>query len=51
MAWNKSSMAAALITFLNTFVVPRNLGVITGEQGTFRLFANLARVPDVAFTN
>jgi len=51
MGYNKSALAAYLITQLNLFILPRNLGVVTGEQGTVRLFAGLVRIPDVAFTS
>jgi Uma2 family endonuclease len=33
------------------FVIPRNLGIITGADGTVRLFAGLVRIPDVAYTS
>lgn len=51
MAWNESSLAGIVQTLLNNFILPRNLGVVTGEQGTFRLFPGLVRIPDVAFTS
>jgi Uma2 family endonuclease len=46
----ESMLAAALIELLNAFVRPRNLGLVTGEAGTVRLFPGLVRIPDVAFT-
>jgi Uma2 family endonuclease len=38
-------------TFLNNFVRPRKLGIVTGEAGTVRLFPGLVRIPDVAFAS
>jgi Uma2 family endonuclease len=35
--------------FLNTFVIPRNLGYVTGADGGFKLGAKRARQPDVGF--
>lgn len=47
-------MEAALTIFLgellNAFVRPRNLGVVTGPDGTVELMAGLVRIPDVAYT-
>jgi Uma2 family endonuclease len=34
---------------LSAFVVPRNLGSVSGADGTLRLFPGLVRIPDVAF--
>jgi Uma2 family endonuclease len=51
MAWNESSLAALLAGLLNAFVNPRNLGIVTGPDGTVELMADLVRIPDVAFTN
>jgi hypothetical protein len=50
MGWNESRLAVALISVLQPFVVARNLGVVSGEQGPFLLFTGLVRMPDVAFT-
>jgi Uma2 family endonuclease len=46
----QSGLAAFLIGLLNSFVLPRNLGIVTGEAGTMELTAGLVRIPDVAFT-
>jgi Uma2 family endonuclease len=35
--------------FLNTFVIPRNLGYVTGADGGFKLGKGRARQPDTAF--
>ena len=51
MAYRESVLAAYLIELLNAFVRLRNLGLVTGEQGTVRLFAGLVRIPDVAFSS
>lgn len=45
----ESLLAGALIEFLRRFVMPRNLGLVSGEGGMMRLFAGLVRIPDVAF--
>jgi Uma2 family endonuclease len=44
-------IAGALIAFLRAFVIPRNLGIVTGESGMMKLFAGLVRIPDVAFAS
>lgn len=41
--------AARIIYFFNAFVIPRNLGYVTGADGGFTLDARNARQPDVAF--
>lgn len=45
----ESFLAAALIGILRAFVIPRNLGLVSGPDGTMRLFPGLVRMPDVAF--
>jgi Uma2 family endonuclease len=49
--YNESSLAVFLAGLLNAFVIPRNLGLVTGPDGTVELMANLVRIPDVAFTS
>jgi Uma2 family endonuclease len=49
--YRESLLACWLITLLNQFVRPRNLGLVTGEQGTIQLMPDLVRIPDVAFTS
>ena len=44
-------LALLIGTFLNNFVLPRNLGIVTGEAGMVRLFPGLVRGPDVAFVS
>jgi Uma2 family endonuclease len=49
MGLKESTLAGFLLTLLNTFIIPRNLGLVTGEGGTMELAADLVRIPDVAF--
>ena len=51
MGYNESSLAVLLAGLLNTFVIPRNLGLVTGADGTMEIMASLVRIPDVAFTS
>jgi Uma2 family endonuclease len=51
MGYEESELAGLLITFLNNFVRPRKLGIVTGPEGTLRLFSGLVRIPDVAFAS
>jgi Uma2 family endonuclease len=51
MGYRESALAGFLLGVLNAFVIPRNLGIVTGPDGTVRLFAGLVRIPDVAFTS
>ncbi|MBV9123438.1 MAG: Uma2 family endonuclease [Planctomycetes bacterium] len=49
--YNESCLAVFLAGLLNAFVIPRNLGIVTGPDGTVELMADLVRIPDVAFTS
>jgi Uma2 family endonuclease len=49
MGFRESLLAGALIEILRGFVLPRNLGLVSGEAGMMRLFPGLVRIPDVAF--
>jgi Uma2 family endonuclease len=51
MGYAESELARLIGTFLNNFVRPRKLGIVTGEAGTVRLFPGLVRIPDVAFAS
>jgi Uma2 family endonuclease len=51
MGFSESYLAGLIITLLNQFVLPRDLGIVTGEGGMMRLFAGLVRIPDVAFVS
>jgi Uma2 family endonuclease len=45
----ESALAGLLIEVLRAFVVPRNIGIVTGADGTVELLSGLVRIPDVAF--
>jgi Uma2 family endonuclease len=49
MGLEESLLAGWLIVLLSPFVHSRNLGIVTGEQGTMRILPHLVRIPDVAF--
>lgn len=51
MGYEESEIALTLGTFLNNYVRPRKLGIVTGPDGTIRLFPGLVRIPDVAFAS
>ncbi len=51
MGYRESALAGILLGILNAFVVPGNLGIVTGADGIVRLFVGLVRIPDVAFTS
>jgi Uma2 family endonuclease len=51
MGYEESQIAGLLLTLLNNFVRPRKLGIVTGPDGTIRLFPGLVRIPDVAFAS
>ena len=45
----ESEIAGLILTLLNVYIVPRHLGIVTGEAGTMRLAPGLVRIPDVGF--
>jgi Uma2 family endonuclease len=49
MGVKESLLALALARFLHDFIRPRNLGILSGPDGTLRLWEGLVRLPDVAF--
>ncbi|MDB5323873.1 MAG: hypothetical protein JWN40_5504 [Phycisphaerales bacterium] len=49
MGYRESLLAVFLITQINNFVRPLNLGLVSGEAGMLRLLAGLVRIPDVAY--
>lgn len=49
--YSESRLAIFLAGLLNAFVIPRNLGIVTGPDGTVELMPDLVRIPDVAFTS
>jgi Uma2 family endonuclease len=51
MGYHESLLALAIASLLRAFVVPRNLGVVSGPDGMVRLFPGLVRGPDVAYAS
>ncbi|MEZ6090523.1 MAG: Uma2 family endonuclease [Pirellulaceae bacterium] len=51
MSYEASVVAAAIIRIISNFVVPRQMGLVTGADGFFRLPAGDVRGPDVAFVS
>lgn len=49
--FNESSLAGFLLGLLNAFVVPRNLGIVSGPDGTVELATDLVRILDLAFVS
>lgn len=49
MGFEESCLAATLILFLQGFVRPQNLGLVTAPDGMVRLSSGLVRIPDVSF--
>jgi Uma2 family endonuclease len=49
--YEESEIALLIATYLNLFVLERKLGIVTGADGTIRLFPGLVRIPDVAFAS
>ena len=49
MGYAESWIAAIIANALNGFVLPRDLGAVTGPDGMIRFPNNLVRMPDVAF--
>lgn len=49
--YEESEIACLIGTFLNNHVRPLKLGIVTGPDGTIRLFPGLVRIPDVAFAS
>ena len=47
----ESMLAVAIVGYLRSVVLPRNLGLVTGESGMMQLFAGLVRIPDVAYAS
>lgn len=47
----ESLIAGWLITALNNFVLPRNLGFVSGEAGMMKMVSGRVRLPDVAFVS
>ncbi len=51
MGYPESTLALFLGGLLNAFVIPRNLGIVSGPDGMIRLFPGLIREPDLAFVS
>jgi Uma2 family endonuclease len=51
MGYREACLALAIATALRDFVIPRNLGLVSGADGMMRLFPGLIRIPDVAFAS
>jgi Uma2 family endonuclease len=51
MGFRESVLAVFLAGLLNEFVRPRNMGLVSGPDGTVRLFPGMVRVPDVAYAS
>lgn len=51
MGYEESAIAATVIILLGSFVRRHKLGIVTGADGTVKLFAGLVRIPDVAFAS
>jgi Uma2 family endonuclease len=51
LGYEESVIAARLLTFLNNFVIPGRLGLVTGEAGMMKLNSRTVRIPDVAFVS
>jgi Uma2 family endonuclease len=49
--YQESRLAVFLSGLLNAFVIPRNLGVVSGEAGAVELMSGLVRMPDVSFAS
>ncbi len=50
MGFTVSSLTVFLACLLNAYVIPHNLGLVTGPDGALELMADLVRIPDLAFT-
>jgi Uma2 family endonuclease len=45
----ESYLAMVMGTMLNLFVLPRDIGLVSGTDGMMRLWTGRIRIPDVAF--
>jgi len=51
MGYTESLLGGAILAILRAFIIPRNLGLVSGADGMMRLFPGLVREPDVAFAS
>ncbi len=49
--WQESNLGGWVLTLLNNFIIPRNLGKASGEQGLIELPGGPIRGPDVTFVS
>jgi Uma2 family endonuclease len=49
MGFDESVLAMRIAQLLLNFILPRKLGIVTGEAGMMRILARRVRIPDVAF--
>ncbi len=49
--WQESNLGGWILTLLNNFIIPRNLGKASGEQGLVELPGGPVRGPDVTFVS
>ncbi len=49
--YEESILGIVLSGILQAFVAPRNLGLVSGADGSVRLVAGLVRIPDIAFAS
>jgi Uma2 family endonuclease len=49
--FTEAGLAVLLLGLIDAFVRSRNLGIVTGPDGTVELMPGLVRIPDVAFTS
>ena len=49
MGLRESFLAMLIAHYLQTFVLPRRLGMVSGEAGMMKLLPGLIRIPDVAY--
>lgn len=51
MGYEEARLAGMLLTFLNVFLLRRNLGIAAGPDGVLKLTTGLVRIPDVSFVS
>jgi Uma2 family endonuclease len=51
MSYESSLVAVTIASILREFVASRNLGQVSGADGSLRLFSGLVRIPDIAFVS
>jgi len=51
LGYEDSEIAVTIIILLGSFVRRHKLGIVTGPDGSIRLFPGLVRIPDVAFAS